>query len=215
MSIKDIAPPVKSSDSGDSNWSQLLNWLSLLWKFVRTPALVVTNGNVPTAPTGTPGDTSTQIATDAFVANAVTTAVSTATNSSLAAMAAFAGGDGGQQILYGQWNTFTPVLSASSGTITAYSGTIRWVLLNKTVTFSCNMTITTNGTAAGYLILTLPLPFVGGSSPCGAGRENAFTGKSLNWATFSSSSLAFVYYDNTYPGANGANLLLSGSYETS
>lgn len=68
MAIKDLPPPIKTPDSGAGSWSQLLDWLVLVWKFVRTPALVLSpSGDAPTTPTGAAGDSSTQIANDAFV----------------------------------------------------------------------------------------------------------------------------------------------------
>lgn len=81
MAIKDIPPPLKTEEPDSGTWSQLQDWLKAVYTFVRTPALVASGGNVPTAPTGTPGDTSTQIATDAFVANAITTAIAGVTPS--------------------------------------------------------------------------------------------------------------------------------------
>lgn len=73
MAIKDIPPPLKTEEPNNGTWSQLQDWLKAVYTFVRTPALVASGGNVPTAPTGTPGDASPQIATDAFVAAAIAT----------------------------------------------------------------------------------------------------------------------------------------------
>lgn len=104
MAIKDLPPPIKTPDSEKSNWSQLLDWLLLVWKFVRTPALVLSpSGDAPTTPTGTPGDTSTQIASDAFVAAADAVVVANLTTlinndllaaSSLSAMYGMSGVEG-------------------------------------------------------------------------------------------------------------------------
>jgi microcystin-dependent protein len=68
MAIKDLPPVIKTAESEAGAWSQLIDWLNLVWKFVRTPALVISaSGDAPTTPTGSPGDSSLQIANDAFV----------------------------------------------------------------------------------------------------------------------------------------------------
>jgi hypothetical protein len=83
MAIKDLPPPIKTSDA-KIGWSQLLDWLSSLWAWIKTPALVASSGNVPTSVTGALGDTSIQIATDEFVARAVRPEHSLAVMDSLA-----------------------------------------------------------------------------------------------------------------------------------
>lgn len=83
MAIKPLPPPVKTSDPA-RGWSQLLDWLALLWTFVYTPALRANAGNVPTSVTGVPGDTSLQIATDEFVATALQPQYSLAVMNALA-----------------------------------------------------------------------------------------------------------------------------------
>lgn len=73
MAVQDIPPP-PIANKPETGWTLLIEWLTKLRFFVRTPALVTSNGNVPTSPTALPGDNTTQIATTAFVTNAASTA---------------------------------------------------------------------------------------------------------------------------------------------
>lgn len=120
MAIKDLPPPIKTPDSGAGSWSQLLDWLVLVWKFVRTPALVLSpSGDAPTTPTGAAGDSSTQIANDAFVQQEIL---------SKALAASSHGVMFGMASAEGFLSTFpTPIPAATfsvlPGTIIAFSGT--------------------------------------------------------------------------------------------
>lgn len=121
----------------------------------------------------------------------------------------------------GNWNanaelangdTFTPVVSSQSGALTAYSATMRWSKVGKIVTFTSFITITTNGTGAGSINITLP--FTTHLAVAVMGKEIGVSGKSLAGYISSNSSIEGVtFFDNSYPGANGAILVLSGTCE--
>lgn len=114
MAIKDLPPPIKTPDSGASSWSQLLDWLLLVWKFARTPALVLSpSGDAPTTPTGPVGDASTQIANDAFVQREL------GAGANLPAMYGMSGVEGAVSTIP------TPAVPSSvpTGTILTFSGT--------------------------------------------------------------------------------------------
>jgi hypothetical protein len=74
---------------------------------------------------------------------------------------------------------FTPVPTASSGTITSYTlGTCNYTKVGRMVTVNFSVTITNAGTATGSL--DVPLPFTNGAANAnGTGRENALTGAQL------------------------------------
>lgn len=120
----------------------------------------------------------------------------------------------------GNWNanaqlangdTYTPTVTAQTGALGAYTATMRWSKLGKIVTFTAYVTITTNGTAAGSL--NIALPFTTRLAVAVMGKELA-SGKSLAGYINSNSSVEGVtFYDGTYPGANGATLILSGTCE--
>jgi hypothetical protein len=112
-----------------------------------------------------------------------------------------------------QWTTWSPTLTASSGTITAYTiNSAKYLQRGKEVQIRLDATITTNGTAASALLSTLPVSAITNGGVL-AGREDVVSGKMLQ-GKVSSSTLTILNYDNTYPGANTARIVLSGVYES-
>lgn len=113
----------------------------------------------------------------------------------------------------GAWTAYTPSLTPGSGTFGSASATGKFVQLGKTIHFTINVTITTNGTAAGFINASLPTTV--NTTGVAAGRENLVTFKMLQ-GLFSAgtATVTIVNYDNTYPGVNGASIFVSGTYET-
>jgi len=110
------------------------------------------------------------------------------------------------------WTDFTPTITPGSGSFTAVSATGRYRKRGKSVDFAISVTITTNGTAAGNVTATLPVSRNTTVPQAAAGRESGVTGKSLV-AALNASNMNIFFYDNTYPGANGAVLNVTGVYE--
>jgi hypothetical protein len=114
------------------------------------------------------------------------------------------------------WKTFTSPVISSIGTITSATCTGRYSRIGKIVFVSFEVDIITNGTGAGYVIITLPVvPNVVLPTSQGVlyGRDLVTTGSAL-WAAINSGSGAVIgVYNNTYPGGDGRKLLLQGSYE--
>lgn len=112
------------------------------------------------------------------------------------------------------WTTYTPTLSASTGTLTSASATGRYKQLGKTVHVQIVVTITTNGSAAVYVVATLPALGSPAAEYVLAGRNAGTDGKLLQgYISSAAAQVLILAYDNTYPGANGARLVLSGFYE--
>jgi len=111
----------------------------------------------------------------------------------------------------GVWVSYTPSVTAQSGSIPASSATGRYRKDRNTVQFELSVTITTNGTGAGAVLATLPVKPK--SYALAAGREIAISGKSLTGTSAASLTMGITNYDNSYPGANGATIVISGSYE--
>ena len=114
------------------------------------------------------------------------------------------------------FKTYTPVITAGSGAFTTVSATGRYRIIGKLVFIQITVTITTNGTAATQVNVTLPFASVNvaGVDHVMPGRAVAVSGKMLQGIVGANSSvLAVVNYDNTYPGASGEMLALSGFYE--
>lgn len=113
------------------------------------------------------------------------------------------------------WVSYTPVMTAQTGTLTTIGACTGSYRRNGNMIFirvSC--AITTNGTGAGYISITLPiLSGASGQASFMCGRENGTTGKMLlGYTSNSATELRVSLYDATYPGADGAVLQLYGSY---
>jgi len=86
----------------------------------------------------------------------------------------------------------------------------RW---NSAIDVELDITITTNGTGSGALRSTLPSNAANFNSSL-VGRS-ASTGKTLGCIVPNNGSTINIQnYDNTYPGADGAQVIVSGTYRT-
>lgn len=114
------------------------------------------------------------------------------------------------------WTTFTPTITAVSGTFTSVSATGRYRALGKSIEVSIDITITTNGTAAGGVIATLPFTAASGVRYTMVGSETATTGVLCQGRiNASGTSVQIFKYDNTYPGGSGTVINLTGIYQRS
>jgi hypothetical protein len=117
---------------------------------------------------------------------------------------------------YKEWTTYTPTVTAGSGTFTTVAGTGRYMVEGRLVHVQIEVVITTNGTAATSVNATLPIasPNISTVARTLAGREVTSTGFMLQGTISANSSTCVIRnYDNTYPGASGRTLHVSGSYE--
>jgi len=115
----------------------------------------------------------------------------------------------------GPWLPYTPVITAGSGTFTSVSATGRYQQIGKTVIVALQVAIATNGSAATTVTATLPVSASSSNSAVLTGRETLNNGKQLQGFIVNTPTLvSIVNYDNSYPGGNGFNLLVSGSYES-
>lgn len=109
--------------------------------------------------------------------------------------------------------TWTPAVSASSGTITTSSATGRFFKQGNGLQIHVEITITTNGTGADAVVFTLPA--VASVGAVLNGRATSVSGKQLQGLVAAAGNLVgVVNYDGTYPGASGELLLLDGWIET-
>ena len=114
------------------------------------------------------------------------------------------------------WNAYTPTLTPASGAITTSSAVGRWKRLGGTVLVSAAATITTAGTGAGALSVSLPFTAANLTTGyVGAGRETASTSNALTAYVAPNTAAALV---NLYTGAtcivNGYVNTFTVSYET-
>lgn len=112
--------------------------------------------------------------------------------------------------------TWTPVVTASSGTITSYTaGTCLYTKIGRVVNIVVNVTITNNGTGSGVIQIA-GLPFTATALTVGTGREAAATGNMLSIQVNNGATTLLVYtYNNTYPGGTGYTISGHITYTTS
>jgi hypothetical protein len=113
------------------------------------------------------------------------------------------------------WESYTPTISASSGTITTSSANMRYIRRGNVVYFKAQITITTNGTGSGTLQMTMPIAQVGSYGTISTGLQRVPTGYSVvGWVDGGGSTTMIIkVYDGTYPGASGAVIEITGFYE--
>lgn len=113
------------------------------------------------------------------------------------------------------WGAYTPTISAGSGTFTSATATGAYKTIGKTVHFRAIVTITTNGTAAAFVSISLPIAAVSATSVTGYGAERGNSGKGLVVQPYDASNVIARFSDTVaYPGGNGAILLINGAYES-
>lgn len=120
-------------------------------------------------------------------------------------------GDGvGQKYIYPTTSgTTTPTVTATSGTFTSVSCTLHWRRAGPLVHVEAFVIITTNGTAAGAILV--PLPFTALVSGHGSGREGAVTGNMVQVHT-SGANAVILTPTNGYPGASGYTIGFGMTY---
>jgi hypothetical protein len=109
--------------------------------------------------------------------------------------------------------TFTPAITASSGTITSFTlGTCNYTKVGRMVTVNFSVTITDAGTGSGAL--NVPLPFTNGAAIAnGTGRENALTGAQLqSRVNASATDMSIQNYANATVIATSAQIRASMTY---
>lgn len=124
----------------------------------------------------------------------------------------------GEVILYGhkyrekQDGTWVPTITPNSGSITTLGTIVANVrYLGDWVWIELNFPITTNGTGAGNLSVTMPTASAPGAISILNGRERGVGGQQLQ-ARVSGTQMLIYTDDNTYPGADGAIIEVSGWY---
>lgn len=108
--------------------------------------------------------------------------------------------------------TWTPTVTAGSGTFTTVSASGRYTKIGRLVVASVTIDITTNGTAATNILFTLP--FTAGTGPfVGSGRENNVTGNGLTVLVSTGWNFGQINaYNNAYPGGSGYQILATVSF---
>ena len=113
------------------------------------------------------------------------------------------------------WTSYTPTITAGSGTFTTVSAAGFYKIIGKTVLLRTAITITTVGTASGSLIMTFP----GGVTTAATvgqflGGTDAVNLKSVGGQSAAGSTTSSIrFYDGTSCIAAGAVMLMTGTIE--
>jgi hypothetical protein len=117
----------------------------------------------------------------------------------------------------GAWTTYTPTIASSSGTLTTASAEGRYIRVGKLCTVVAKGTITTNGSGAGVILMSLPFTAemtVTGTIALGIGREIAVAGFPLSVIRHNSTNMQIRdLVSDGYPGSSGAVLTVIINYE--
>jgi hypothetical protein len=106
----------------------------------------------------------------------------------------------------GAWTTYTPIVTAQSGTYTTVSAAGRYIRLGKLCVVNITINITNNGTAAVQTFATAPFNASSAQIYAGCGRENAVTGLMLQSRITNGDTIRIGKYDATYAGGTGYTL---------
>ncbi len=110
--------------------------------------------------------------------------------------------------------TWTPTVTAASGTITSSTATGNYTRIGRQVTLWFRVSVTNNGTGSGFLLVS-NFPFAAGSadSLIGSGREVNNTNKQVSITSYAgAATLGCLFYDGAYPGSTGNIVLGSVTY---
>ena len=106
--------------------------------------------------------------------------------------------------------TWTPTVTASSGSITSYTATGTYTKIGRVVYCSLNVQITNNGTGAGNLSVTLP--FTSAVVSTGLVREANLTGNAMQISVNANTTANILTLTNGYPASTGYGLISGFSY---
>lgn len=99
-------------------------------------------------------------------------------------------------------------VSAGSGAFTTVAGSYTMVKVGRQITYRVKVAITTNGTAAGSVLVALPIANGADLRAVGTGQETAVTGASLLSIMAANSATMQITIESSglYPGGNGYTL---------
>lgn len=113
---------------------------------------------------------------------------------------------------FAAWTSYTPTITAASGTPTTVSATGRYLKIGRLVLFSTQVTVTTVGTAAGNM--QVALPFTADVSVCrdlGSSANSSGVAGSA-FTSVDGINLLLLEYDGTTWWSGGAVVRASVSY---
>lgn len=125
-------------------------------------------------------------------------------------------GIGATIALRNAWQSYTPTITSGAGTLTTTASKVGQYRLDDAgfVTFMATFAITTNGTGATQLRVSLPFAASAGALLTSlSGVETSGTGKALSVSLTPGGTYASItFYDGSYPGGDGRSFSVSGTY---
>jgi hypothetical protein len=110
------------------------------------------------------------------------------------------------------WTADTVTPTPLLGTFTLAGCTRRTKKIGRTVHVQLLISITTNGTATGGIMV--PLPYAAAAVAVLPGREVTVSGKAVTGTVHAADAVLTVFADlSTYPGGDGTDIVLTGIYE--
>lgn len=111
------------------------------------------------------------------------------------------------------WTTYTPTVTAQSGTFTTVSAAGRYIRIGKLCIVNISITVTNNGTAAVQTFVTAPFTASSAQIYSGCGRENAVQGWMLQSRITADNTIRIGKYDGSYGSGTGYQLDTTTIYE--
>jgi len=122
--------------------------------------------------------------------------------------------NGGTGNTGGAWTSYTPTVSAATGSITAYTASGQYQTIGKICIVSMTVGITTAGTGNNQLFATLPFTSAARIQSGTTGAEFNNTGSMIKgYIPASTTQLQMTYYNNTTVIASGNNVIVTTTYE--
>jgi hypothetical protein len=112
---------------------------------------------------------------------------------------------------YPQWITYTPTVTSQGGTITSYTASGKFIQIGSIVHFSATVTITNQGTATGFMDVTLPLTSLNNAAFSGGIANTG--GGCFAVASAATATVVVLRADATSVLSSGNTIYLSGTYE--
>ena len=113
------------------------------------------------------------------------------------------------------WTNYTPTISAGIGSFTSTTiNTARFAVLGKLLFLDFDISINTNGTAAGSMFISVPSGRTAKNiNQVGSGRELNTSGFMFQIYLDSTTNMRVLRYDNAYGLATGSRICGSLTYE--
>jgi hypothetical protein len=112
------------------------------------------------------------------------------------------------------WTSWTPTVSASSGTITTYTILFaKYIQIGKLVHCMFDIQIDNNGTGAGNLLVTAPVTIAAAQRGFGSGLERTATGNQVQVQNQNTTQIRINTYNNGYPAGNNYRINAGYTFE--